>query len=108
MYDKITFLADKMNTISESEFGKICRDIYQDREIICKHNPIGSQEETLLWMLLSVLFSYLSLKENETPCFNGKPNADTYRDAILFVLKNRKEDVFDEQKYLEELTRNGI
>jgi len=95
-----------MNKISENEFEKICRGIDEDRAIICKHNPIGTEEETLLWMLMSILYSYLSLEENETPCFNGKPDRDTYRDAISFMLKDRKEDNFDEQEYLNRLTRN--
>ncbi len=97
-----------MNKISESEFKKICRGINEDREAILEHNPIGTEEETLLWMLMSILFSYLSLKENETPSFNGKPDANTYRDAISFMLKGRKENGFDEEEYLEDLTRNGI
>ncbi len=93
-----------MTKISENEFAKICRGIYEDREIIYKHNPIGTQEETLLWMLMSCLHSYLSLTELETPCFNGKPDADTYRDAVLFILKDKKKEVFDAEIYLNKLT----
>lgn len=95
----------KTTRISESEFKRICRGIYEDREIICKHNPLGSHEEILLWMLLSVLVSYLNLSEIETPCFNGKPTAETYRDAILFVLEDRKKIDFDAKKYLAELVK---
>lgn len=95
----------KITRISESEFKRICDGIKEDREIICKHNPIGTPDEILLWMLLSVLVSYLNLSEIETPCFNGKPTAETYRDAILFVLKDRKENDFDAEKYLEELVK---
>ncbi|CAN5732170.1 hypothetical protein BH20ACI4_BH20ACI4_07570 [soil metagenome] len=91
--------------ISENEFARICRGIYEDREIICQHNPIGTREEILLWMLLSCLISYLSLSEIETPCFTGKPDAETYRTAILFVLKDRMRENFDAEKYLEELVR---
>ncbi len=90
------------NKISESEFKKICEGISRDREIICKHNPIGTEEETLLWMTLGALISILSLDENETPCFSGKPTAETYRDAISFVLKNRQTEDFDEAEYLNE------
>ncbi|MEZ5427473.1 MAG: hypothetical protein R2747_14470 [Pyrinomonadaceae bacterium] len=86
--------------ISERELARICRGIEEDREIICRHNPIGTEEEILLWMLLSCLVSYLSLSETETPCFTGKPDAQTYREAILFILKNRKTDDFDAEKYL--------
>lgn len=91
--------------ISENEFARICRGISEDRETICRHNPIGTREEILLWMLLSCLISYLSLSEIETPCFTGKPDAETYRMAILFVLKDRMTENFDAEKYLDELTK---
>ena len=91
-----------MTKISEQEFARICRGIKEDRETIWKHNPIGTREEILLWMLLSCLVSYLSLTEIETPCFNGKPDAETYRNAILFVLTDRPEN-FDVAKYLADL-----
>lgn len=93
-----------MTRISEAEFARICDGINEDRESIIKHNPIGPPDETLLWMLLSCLISYLNLSELETPCFTGKPDAKTYRDAILFVLKDRRIDEFDSSKYLDELT----
>jgi hypothetical protein len=93
-----------MSKISEEEFERICLGISADRAEICKHNPIGAPEEILLWMLLGCLISYLSLSEIETPCFNGKPDAETYRKAILFVLENRKEKDFKAEIYLEKLT----
>ena len=93
-----------MIRISETEFARLCEDIATDKESIVKHNPIGTPEEILLWMLLSVLVSYLSLEEIETPCFNGKPNAETYRNAIAFVLKDRKMNEFDEAIYLDKMT----
>lgn len=92
-----------MTRISEAEFARICAGINRDREVIRRHNPIGTYEETLLWMLLSCLISYLSLSEIETPCFTGTPNAETYRQAILFVLKDRKTEGFDAEIYLNEL-----
>jgi len=95
-----------MRKISEDEFARICRGIYQDRESICKHNPIGTPKEILLWMFLGCLIGYLSLSEIETPCFSGKPDAGTYRNAILFVLENRRVEDFDAEIYLEELTEN--
>ena len=95
-----------MGKISEQEFAQICQGITEDAETICKHNPIGTREETLLWMLLSCLISYLSLSEIETPCFNGKPDAETYRSAILFVLRDRRIDDFEAEKYLSQLTDN--
>jgi hypothetical protein len=94
-----------MNRISEAEFSRICHGIYEDRASIFRYNPIGTREETLLWMLLSVLISYLSLSETETPCFTGIPNAETYRQAIIFILKDRKNDEFDAEKYLNDLIK---
>jgi hypothetical protein len=93
-----------MTKISEQEFAQICEGIYEDRETICRHNPIGTREETLLWMLLSCLISYLSLSEIETPCFTGIPTAETYRKAILFVLKQRRAADFDAEAYLDKLS----
>jgi hypothetical protein len=90
-----------MNKISEAEFAKICQGIYDDREIIIKHNPIGTNEEILLWMLLSILISYLSLDEKEIPCFPNDINAETYQTAIRFILKDRMEKPFELEKYLK-------
>ncbi len=92
-----------MTEISENELARICNGIFEDRESICKHNPIGPPDEILLWMLMSCLISYLNLSEMETPCFTGKPTAETYRDAILFVLNNRTSDDFDPEFYLRKL-----
>lgn len=94
-----------MTKITEEEFSRICKGIFEDRETILKHNPIGSREETLLWMLLSILISYLSLSEIETPCFTGMPTAETYRQAILFILKDRKREAFDAESYLNDLIK---
>jgi hypothetical protein len=92
-----------MNQISEEEFARLCNGIFEDREIIYKHNPIGTREETLLWMLLSVLISFLSLSEQETPCFTGVPTAETYRTAINFILRNGMNPPFGAEKYLKKL-----
>jgi hypothetical protein len=89
-----------MTKISEAEFARIVNGIAADRESIIKHNPLGTDEEILLWMLLSCLASYLNLSDAETPCFNGKPNAATYRDAIKFVLKNRLDATINADEYL--------
>lgn len=93
-----------MTKISEAEFARICEGIIEDRESIIKHNPIGTNDEILLWMLLSCLISYLNLSDIEIPCFSGKPDAKTYRDAIFFVLRERRETDFDIDKYLDLLT----
>lgn len=92
-----------MTKISEVEFARICNGINEDREIIIKHNPIGSDQEVLLWMLLSVLISYLSLDEKEIPCFPNATSLETYRQAILFIMNDRKDGVFEVEKYLEKL-----
>jgi hypothetical protein len=92
-----------MTKISEAEFARICEGIYADRETIFHHNPIGTREEVLLWMLLSCLNSYLSLTEIETPCFTGVPNESTYRDAIVFILRDRRTSDFDVSQYLDKL-----
>ncbi|MGI9036363.1 MAG: hypothetical protein ACR2GD_10040 [Pyrinomonadaceae bacterium] len=93
-----------MTKISEAEFARICDGVREDRASIFRHNPIGTRAEILLWMLLSALTFYLSLSEIETPCFSGKPTAETYRDAILFVLSDRMNPKFDAEKYLNKLT----
>jgi len=92
-----------VTTIGEDEFARIVRGIAEDRESIIKHNPIGPPDEILLWMLLSCLISYLNLSEKETPCFNGKPDADTYRKAVLFVLNGHAAERFNVDKYLDEM-----
>lgn len=96
-----------MPKITENEFARICEGIFADRESICRHNPLGTPEEILLWMLLNCLVVYLSLPEIETPCFKGKPDAETYRNAILFILKNRTEGAFEAEIYLEKLTKTS-
>ena len=92
-----------MTKITEAELARIVDGISEDRESIIRHNPIGPPEEILLWMLLSCLISYLNLSDVETPCFTGRPDADTYREAIGFVLRDRKEPHFDERAHLERL-----
>lgn len=97
-----------MTRIGEKEFARICTGIGEDADAICRHNPIGTREEILLWMLLCCLTSYLSLSETETPCFAGAPTAETYRDAILHVVRIRRETAFDAEKYLNRLTEIKI
>lgn len=96
-----------MTTITELEFARICNGIGEDRESIIKHNPIGPPDEILLWMLLSCLISYLNLSDLETPCFTGRPDANTYRDAIVFVLKDRRIGDFAAERYFTELTNDS-
>ncbi|KXJ98803.1 MAG: hypothetical protein UZ17_ACD001002544 [Acidobacteria bacterium OLB17] len=90
-----------MTRITEAEFARIVDGIVKDRETIIQHNPLGTREEILLWMLLATLFSYLSLSEIETPCFSGSVDAATYREAVGFVLNKRKATDFDHEQYLD-------
>ena len=92
-----------MTHISEHEFARIVDGIREDRDSIIKHNPIGTDEEILLWMLLAVLSSYLNLTEQETPCFTGRPNAETYREALRFVIRNRMTEAFDLETFFAQL-----
>lgn len=89
--------------ISEAEFARIVSGIIEDRETIIKHNPIGTAEETLLWMLLSCLISYLDISDSEAPCFTSRPDAATYRSAIEFVITPRMSEGFDAGPYLRSL-----
>ena len=89
-----------MKTITKVEFEDICRQIAADRDVIIRNNPLGTEDEIMLWMLLGTLVSYLSLAEQETPCFSGKPNAAVYRDAIRSVLAGRMENKFDPDQFL--------
>jgi hypothetical protein len=93
-----------MTRISLTELEKIIDGLIADRDSIIRHNPIGSNQEIMLWMLLSSLIVYLSLEEIETPCFTGKPDAATYRQAIEYVLRSRKTDEFDAGPLLDKLS----
>ena len=92
-----------MTEITEAELRRIVDGILDDRASIVRHNPIGSEEETLLWMLMSSLVVYLSLNEMETPCFTGRPDAKTYKDAIEFILRDRKSDEFNAGPLIDKL-----
>lgn len=94
-----------MAMISREQFEAIVDGILADRHLIIKHNPIGTDEEILLWMLVSCLVSYLSLDAAETPCFTGRPDAETYRQAIRFILNERRESDFDVEPYLAKLSQ---
>lgn len=94
-----------MSNISETELKRMIEGIREDRETIIKHNPIGSNDETLLWMLLGCLLSYLSITESETPCFPGRPDANAYREAVLFVLRGRYEGEADPAEFIDSLLK---
>jgi len=94
-----------MTRLSENQFVTIIEGIEEDREIIIRHNPIGTPVETLLWMLMSCLVSYLSLNDNETPCFTGRPDAETYKEAIRFIVRNHSDPEFDPEPALDRLSQ---
>ena len=93
----------QMSYISEARFAGLCEGIQKDRAVIIKYNPIGTDDEILLWMLLSCLISYLSLSDQESPCFTGVPDAKTYRDAVIFVLAGRREGDFDPEPHIDRM-----
>lgn len=90
--------------MTEMQFDRIINGIIEDRETIIKHNPIGTPEETLLWMLLGALVSYLSVPDNEMPCFTGIPDSVTYRNAIKHILAGRLNNQIDIDERLNRLT----
>lgn len=90
-----------MTTITEVEFARIVAGIIEDADSIFRHNPVGTREETLFWMLMSCLVTYLSLSELETPCFTGTPNAETYKEAVRFIVAARQGEKFALEPYLE-------
>lgn len=94
----------QISRITEAEFARIVDGIAEDRASIVKHNPVGTAEETVLWMLMSCLVTYLSLDDAETPCFNGRPDEETYKTAIRFILAKRKAEDFDPDPYLDKLS----
>lgn len=94
-----------MATINEEQLAGLVGGIVTDRDVIIKHNPVGTSEEILLWMLMSCLVSYLSLEDAETPCFTGRPDAETYRQAIRFILNGRTNPDFDVERHLAKLSQ---
>jgi hypothetical protein len=93
-----------MSTISEHEFKKLCDDIYADRFQIYTYNPNVSRREALLWMLLGCLVTLLSVPILEQPGVYGGASDDPYGTAVCDVLKDRMEQDFDPQTYLDELS----
>jgi hypothetical protein len=94
-----------MATINEEQLAGLVEGILADRDVIIEHNPVGTSEEILLWMLMSCLVSYLSLDDAQTPCFTGRPDAETYHQAIRFILKGRTEPDFDVEPHLAKLSQ---
>lgn len=92
-----------MSRLKRSEFLRIAEGVRRDRETIIKHNSIGSDEEILLWMLMSCLINYLGLEGNEVPCFPGPTNSETYKKAIMFIVANTCEEEIEFEDVFEGL-----
>jgi hypothetical protein len=92
-----------MSRLKRSEFLRIAEGIRRDREAIIKHNPMGSDEEVLLWMLMSCLINYLGLEGDEVPCFPGPTNSETYKKAIMFIVANTCEEEIEFENVFEGL-----
>ena len=92
-----------MATISERDFVRIVEGVIADRESIFRHNPIGTEEETLLWMVMSCLINFLGLTDKEIPCFPGTPTAETYRQAITYIVAEHGESPFDPTEHLKKI-----
>ena len=90
-----------MASITKAELDRICRGIREDRDVLIRHNPIGTDDEILLWSLMGCLISYLSVPEDQVPCFPGRPDAATYRRAILYILEGRREGAFDPEPAID-------
>lgn len=95
----------EIHTISETEFIKLCDDVYADRRQIYEFNPNASRREALLWMLTGCLITLLSIPASEQPNADGHSNADPYLDAVREILHNRMQPPFDPQRHLAELSR---
>lgn len=92
-----------MTRISEQEFVRLARGIAEDADIIFRHNPRKSREESLLWMFLSVLIMYLNLDDAEMPCFPNAPTAETYLESIKYIVRRHALEPFNADVYLTEL-----
>ena len=95
-----------MAVLTEEELYRICDGIRVDRDKIIKHNPIGTENETLLWMLMSVLVSYLSLDEKEIPCFPGDVDEATYRKATEMIIEMKRDTAFDHETIINRMLKS--
>ena len=100
-----TLANSERSTISETEFVKLCDDIYADRQQIYQFNPNASRREALLWMLTGCLISLLSIPILEQPGTYGASSADPYGDAINEILQKHMHPPFDPQTHLAALSK---
>lgn len=93
-----------METITEQEFKTLCDDLYRDRDEIYPFNPNVTHREALLWMLLGILVSLLSVPILEQPSVYGGTNSDPYGTAVIELVLQRASPEFDPETYLKELS----
>ncbi len=94
------------NSISETEFIKLCDDIYADRQRIYDFNPNMQPTEALLWMLTGCLISLLSIRAHELPgAEDGNAGTDPYGQAIREIIHQRMQPPFDPQPHLVRLLK---
>ncbi|HEY0323302.1 MAG TPA: hypothetical protein VGC66_20260 [Pyrinomonadaceae bacterium] len=92
-------------TISESEFQRLCDEIYRDRFEIYAFNPNTTKREALLWMILGCLISLLSITDAELQSLADSSSLDPYGDAICNLLRERAAPPFAPQPFVLELSK---
>ncbi len=100
-----TVVNSESASITESEFIKICDDIYADRWQIYEFNPHMKRGEALLWMLAGCLISLLSIPVNELTSADDSAGTDPYGQAIGDILRRRAQPPFDPQPHLFRLLK---
>lgn len=83
--------------ISETEFIKLCDDLYRDRQQIYEFNPSAGKRDALLWMLLGCLMSLLSATAPEQSARDGIRSSYPYADAVTEILRGHMQPPFDPQ-----------
>ena len=91
------------HVISETEFAKLCDDLYRDRYRIYQYNPRVSSRDALLWMLTGCLMSLLSVRVTEQSVSGGS-SSDLYGDAVCEILRGRTQPPFDPRPHLARLS----
>jgi hypothetical protein len=87
-------------TISEEEFSRMCINICKDIDQIRSWNPSLSTRDAFLWMLLGCLVSFLSVPILDQPSVYNPKAHDPYLDAVLAVLRDRTNPLFDPRAQL--------
>jgi hypothetical protein len=96
---------ETVETISESEFQRVCDGVYRDRREIYQFNPGAGHSEAVLWMLLGCLISLLSVTDEELQTIAASSTGETYGDVIRELLSKRAAPPFDPRPFLDELSR---